>query len=375
MSGLDEVKSEWDFAAATQTIDSTPTYSGMSVSTTLDATSSQFVSETDLAINSSFAGASYDTYVDFTDTAANSFAAESTSQELVTSVTPTKIMLTSPTSSLTTDTSQTVIYVALTDNNGNIDTRGMCNNITQCLIAHFALRNIITNHTLDTNVISYSSTKSVVFTAGEPAKVVLSNPGTLGTKKLGYMNIQVQDTYGNSVLNHSRFDIDVTSSSNNTTLANSTVAITGGRGDFNISNTMPETVTLSMQLNANYSLSIDTSQTRNVAFISPSISYASAGFSEASANDGSIAAGMDIDLANGLFVGYGYEDFIASGKATITNLPAGLTASLRMVTTTKLLFESQCGFNDPETSFYRQFIYFILQRFGDSFSSPFGQYM
>ncbi|MCT4642698.1 MAG: DUF2341 domain-containing protein [Bacteriovoracaceae bacterium] len=71
-----------------------------------------------------------------------------------------------------------------------------------------------------------------------------------------------------------------------------------------------------------------------IDFLDPyQISYASTALSESSLNDGSIANSLSITLSGTLYAGSIGEDYVVSGKATVNNLPAGLTASVTKLST------------------------------------------
>jgi hypothetical protein len=71
--------------------------------------------------------------------------------------------------------------------------------------------------------------------------------------------------------------------------------------------------------------------TRNdliVNFINPAVlTYSGFIFNESSDNDGTISNTIPISLTNDTFVGTNGQDFIGAGHVTVSNIPAGLTAS------------------------------------------------
>lgn len=73
----------------------------------------------------------------------------------------------------------------------------------------------------------------------------------------------------------------------------------------------------------------------------PTVSYTTSIFLEGSANDGSFDAGITIlhsGVGGNTFAGTNGEDFVASAKAVVTNVPAGLTARIVRVSDTQLSF-------------------------------------
>lgn len=73
------------------------------------------------------------------------------------------------------------------------------------------------------------------------------------------------------------------------------------------------------------------------------INYSKTLFVESNSNDGSIAEATDTLKYNGLngdsFTGTNGDDFLTNGKASISNLPAGLTATLKRNSGTNLILE------------------------------------
>ena len=68
----------------------------------------------------------------------------------------------------------------------------------------------------------------------------------------------------------------------------------------------------------------------NIAVVyadNPSLSYSTAVFTESSANDGSITNKITVTIIGDTFNTDAVTDYIASGRVTITNVPAGLTAT------------------------------------------------
>ena len=63
-----------------------------------------------------------------------------------------------------------------------------------------------------------------------------------------------------------------------------------------------------------------------MSFLNPTLTYSGDTFTEAAANDGSIATSLTLTLAGDTFSATNGENLVASGKVTTNNVPAGLTA-------------------------------------------------
>ena len=68
--------------------------------------------------------------------------------------------------------------------------------------------------------------------------------------------------------------------------------------------------------------------------IIPTLSYSSKTLTESSSNDGSVPTALTLSLSNETFTGSNGDDLIAAGKASVSNLPAGLTAVLTRTSAT-----------------------------------------
>ncbi len=88
------------------------------------------------------------------------------------------------------------------------------------------------------------------------------------------------------------------------------------------------------------SLATITNSTKNdlaVNFLDPySLAYGSSTFTEASANNGSIGNTSTLTLTGTTFTGTNGDNFVAGGKVTVTNVPAGLTPVVTRDSTTQL---------------------------------------
>lgn len=78
------------------------------------------------------------------------------------------------------------------------------------------------------------------------------------------------------------------------------------------------------------------------------ISYSGGAFNEASANDGSIGNSLNISIANDTFTGSNSSDYLVDSKATVTNLPTGLGATLVKISDTTLTLTLTGTANDHE---------------------------
>ena len=78
----------------------------------------------------------------------------------------------------------------------------------------------------------------------------------------------------------------------------------------------------------------DENFSNNNTYTSPSLLYNTKIFTESTS--GSIANQIDIVINSDLFTGSNGEDFIGTGKVTLVNIPAGLTAVLTRISSTKL---------------------------------------
>ncbi len=98
------------------------------------------------------------------------------------------------------------------------------------------------------------------------------------------------------------------------------------------------TVTFDNSAFASGSAATVTDSTRNnlaVDFLDPmSLAYSAATFAEAGANDGSITATATITLTGDTFTGNNGVNFVGASKATVTNLSAGLTATITRASNT-----------------------------------------
>ncbi|MCK6614241.1 MAG: T9SS type A sorting domain-containing protein [Ignavibacteriaceae bacterium] len=77
----------------------------------------------------------------------------------------------------------------------------------------------------------------------------------------------------------------------------------------------------------------------SVAIAAPKLTYSGAGFSESMSNDGSIENTLTITHNNfdgATFTGSNGDNFVSGGKATVTNLPSGLTAVITRTSATTL---------------------------------------
>ena len=73
---------------------------------------------------------------------------------------------------------------------------------------------------------------------------------------------------------------------------------------------------------------IATSDGSAVTFISGEITLATSSFDEALSNDGSVSSSISVSLVGDVFTGTPGENFFATGKVNVINVPAGLTPSL-----------------------------------------------
>ncbi len=115
----------------------------------------------------------------------------------------------------------------------------------------------------DTNStgLNTTSTQSVLFAAGAPSKFVIVNPvdGTIDSPIL--VQVKATDQYGNKVLTYQN---DVTLNTTGSASGGGLVFITNGEGSLNISDTVAETVNLS--LSDTQSTGLNVSSTQNVIF-------------------------------------------------------------------------------------------------------------
>ena len=68
--------------------------------------------------------------------------------------------------------------------------------------------------------------------------------------------------------------------------------------------------------------------------LAPTLSYSSLTLNESLGNDGSISTSLTLTLSNETFTGSDGDDLIATGKASLSNLPAGLSAVLTRTSAT-----------------------------------------
>ncbi|AZQ62741.1 LamG domain-containing protein [Flammeovirga pectinis] len=76
---------------------------------------------------------------------------------------------------------------------------------------------------------------------------------------------------------------------------------------------------------------------KHSSYYAASLSYSTSILNEISTNNGSFTETITVTQTGGTFDGTLNEDFINSNKATITNLPAGLTASVTYTSTTEVV--------------------------------------
>lgn len=67
-----------------------------------------------------------------------------------------------------------------------------------------------------------------------------------------------------------------------------------------------------------------------------SIAYSAGTFTEASANNGSIGNSINLDLTGTTYTGTNGDNFITDSKATVANVPVGLTAAITKISDTRL---------------------------------------
>lgn len=81
-----------------------------------------------------------------------------------------------------------------------------------------------------------------------------------------------------------------------------------------------------------------------------SLIYDSTSFIEKIANDGAVETTIDINIVKDIFTGSKNDDFIVDGKATITNIPTGLTPELKRKNKVKLVLKLNGKATDHEAN-------------------------